>query len=113
MNPFERRQGIWNLLCRRGCDTYENLAREFGVCERTIRYDVESLMCSYPIETMRGHNGGVRVADGFPSYYNRHNRDAKTLTPRQRSVLEKLSVSSQLDGEDRDALTGILSEFAP
>ena len=108
MSPSERRQSILNRLCRRGFDTYENLALEYGVCERTIRYDVESLMSSYPIETAQRRNGGVRIADGFHLH---HEHDSKTLTPRQCSVLERLRC--QLDGEDRDALTGILSEFAP
>lgn len=106
MEAFERRQKILKVLCLRRYDTYENLAQEFHVCERTIRYDIASLMRSYPIETVRGHGGGIKVADGFYLY-----RDAKSLTPEQCNVLKKLS--TQLDGKDRDTLNSILAKFAP
>lgn len=102
----ERRQKILKVLCLRRYDTYDNLAREFNVCERTIRYDIASLMRFYPIETVRGHGGGVKVADGFYLY-----RNAKNLTPKQYNMLKKLS--AQLDGEDLETLNSILSKFAP
>lgn len=54
MSAGERRQRILELLCLRRQDTYGNLASEFGVSRETIRHDIVLLMCSYPIETIRG-----------------------------------------------------------
>ena len=36
---------ILEVLCRRRSDTVENLANEFGVSKRTIKYDIEYLRC--------------------------------------------------------------------
>ena len=36
-------------------------ATEFGVCERTIKTDIDELKKEYPIETIRGNGGGVRM----------------------------------------------------
>lgn len=38
---------IGHVLCLRRHDTYDNLAHEFNVCKRTIRYDVAALMPSW------------------------------------------------------------------
>ena len=58
MDYVERRKEIFAALCRRRYDTVGNLANEFGVCEKTIRNDLQVLMCSYPIKTMQGRYGG-------------------------------------------------------
>lgn len=105
MNPFERRQKLLEVLCRRRHDTYDNLAQEFNVSKMTIRRDIAELMCSYPIETVRGgHNGGVKVV-------GRYTLRRKTLTPKQTTLLKKLR--SQLSGDDLDTLNSILLQFAP
>ncbi|WDC85754.1 HTH domain-containing protein [Caloramator sp. mosi_1] len=65
MGPNERRMQIIEALCRRRQDTMKNLAFEFGVTERTIRNDINILSLSYPIETIRGNGGGVRIMDGY------------------------------------------------
>ena len=65
MNPWERRQKILEVLCLRRHDTYGNLAHEFNVSTGTIRRDIVVLTCSYPIETVQGGHGGVRVAEWF------------------------------------------------
>ena len=104
MSPSERRQKLLEVLCIKRYDTCKNLAHEFHVCERTIRYDIEVLMCSYPIETFRGYGGGVRVANG---YYLHH----RTLNPRQVSLL--IRQREHLVGDDLDTLNSILVQFAP
>ncbi len=106
MSSSERRRELLEVLCSRRHDTYDNLALEFHVSRRTICRDVNMLMCSYPLETVRGCGGGVKVADGF---YLRQN--LKSLTPHQCDVLKKVSAS--LEGDDRAALDGILAKFAP
>lgn len=66
MTPSERREAILNVLCKRRQDTVENLAHEFGVSVRTIKYDIEELTLAHPIETVRGrYGGGVKVAEGY------------------------------------------------
>ena len=60
----DRQQQLISLLCQRRSDSIQNLAMELGVCERTIRRDIEELTLTYPIETVRGrYGGGVRMAD--------------------------------------------------
>ena len=62
---LDRRQMILEALSDRRQETVENLAAEFGVSKRTIRYDIEILGCSAPIYTVQGGGGGIRVADGW------------------------------------------------
>ena len=105
MSPNERRQALLEVLCRRRHDTYDNLACEFGISKRTIRYDIEMLMLSYPIETVSGrYGGGVKVADWY-----HHNQ--KTLSPEQAALLKKLAPS--LQGDDLEVMNSIISQFAP
>ena len=104
MDSNERRQRLLEVLCTRRHDTCEKLAREFNVCQRTIRYDIEALMCSYPVETACGrYGGGVRVVDG----YTLHRR---SLTAKQSAFLRRLR--EQLTDEDRTIMDSILIQFA-
>ena len=64
-SALDRRQMILEALSDRRQETVENLAAEFGVSKRTIRYDIEILGCSAPIYTVQGGGGGIRVADGW------------------------------------------------
>ena len=105
MSQAERRRRLLNVLCLRRHDTYDNLAHEFNVCKRTIRYDVAALMCEYPIETVSGrYGGGVKVSDNFFPY-------RKTLSAKQIGLLIRLS--AQLDGEDQATISGIIFQLAP
>ncbi len=103
MTPNERRQLLLILLCQRRYDTCERLADELGVSRSTISNDITTLMCSYPIETVRGgHGGGVKVADKF---YLHH----KTLNEQQITLL--MNLRAQLDGDDLQTLNSILYQF--
>ena len=104
MTPSERREAILNVLCKRRQDTVENLAHEFGVSVRTIKYDIEELTLAHPIETVRGrYGGGVKVAEAY--YLGR-----KYLKPNQQELLKKLS--EQLSGNDLEVMNSILRDFA-
>ena len=83
VTPWERRQKILEALCLRRHDTYGNLAHEFNVSTGTIRRDIVVLTCSYPIETVRGNYGGVRVADWF-------HLDRRALNSTEIAFLNKL-----------------------
>lgn len=104
MSATERRQLLLEVLCLRRRDTYDNLANEFSVSKETIRHDVLVLMCSYPIETVRGRYGGVKVAEGYFLYRN-------SLSQKQIALLKR--VREQLGGDDLDTLDSILFQFSP
>ena len=100
----DRQQQIINLLCQRRSDTVQNLAAELGVCERTIRRDIEELTLTHPLETVRGrYGGGVKMADWYF-------QDRPKLSPKQTALLKRLAVG--LHGEDLDEMNQILARFA-
>lgn len=104
MRINDRQQRLISLLCQRRSDTIQNLAAEFGVCERTIRRDIEELTLTYPIETVRGrYGGGVKMADWYF-------QDRPKLTPKQTALLKRLAVG--LHGEDLNEINQILTHFA-
>ena len=102
-SALERRQTILEELSDRRSDTISNLAAEFGVSIRTIKYDIEILSCSYPIYTQQGGGGGVRVADGY--YVSR-----RYLRDEQEALLRKLMDGLQPD--EQKTMEGILTAFA-
>ena len=100
MRINDRQQQIINLLCQRRSDTVQNLAAELGVCERTIRRDIEELTLTHPLETVRGrYGGGVKMADWYF-------RDRPKLSPKQTALLKRLAVG--LHGEDLDEMNHIM-----
>ena len=104
MSANDRRRQILDLLCLRRRDTVQNLASELGVCERTIRRDIEVLTLSYPIETVCGrYGGGVKMADWY-------HQDHRRLSPRQTALLKRLAAG--LEGEDLEDMNQILLRFA-
>ena len=64
-NTTERRQLILEYLSDVRRTTLGELAAQFNVSKRTIRYDLDILTCSAPIYTVQGNGGGIRVADGW------------------------------------------------
>lgn len=102
MSSMERRMEILETLCRRRNDTVENLANEFGVSKRTIKYDIEYLSLSYPVYTVQGNGGGIYISDGY-------RLGRKYLNETQSDLLEKLS--ARLTGEDLETMKNILNTF--
>lgn len=102
MTAEERRRAILEKLCIRRYATRENLAFEFGVSIRTIATDLQYLSQEYPIYTIQGNKGGIRIMDGF--YLNR-----KYLSDKQVSLLKRLSAN--LTGEDRETMSVIIKTF--
>ena len=105
MSTAERREQIMEALLSRREDRVENLAGEFGVSERTIRRDLEELTLRYPIETVRGMYGGVRVSGWY-------RQGRSSLSPEETGALRRASVCEGLSTEDRRLLGGILNRFA-
>lgn len=112
MGTAERRRMIMRVLCRRGHDTIANLAAEFGVSERTIRRDIETLSLSEPVYTQQGrYGGGVYVVNG-------HRLDQQYMSSLQTQVIEKvirLSADKQkciLQDEEIRALRSLIQTLA-
>ena len=104
MTASDRREAILNTLLLRRKDTASNLAREFGVSERTIRNDIVVLMCSYPIEMKQGrYEGGIEVAPWF-------HMDRRYLAPEQVDLLKRLAPG--LGEKDLQVLNSIITQFA-
>ena len=103
MNPWERRQKILEVLCLRRHETTDNLAYEFNVSRETIRRDVRILTCSYPVESVSGGHGGIRVAEWF-------HLDRRALNSAEITFLRKLGES--LNGPDLEMLNRIIATFS-
>ncbi len=103
MKAYERRQEIIRTLCKRRYETIDNLAFEYGVSRRTIRYDIEELAVSHPIVTVQGNGGGVKVLEDY--YLGK-----EYLKLDQQNLLEKLLPT--LNDEQAKIMASILKSFA-
>ena len=104
MTRTERWDEILRVIYTRRRESIANLAVEFGVSVRTIKYDIEALMCLHPIETVRGRYGGcVKVRDWFFTTKTR-------LCAEQIALLKRIAEGSSTD--DLIVLNSILSQFA-
>ena len=92
MTAAERRQEILEILCQRRFEKRENLANEFGVNKRTIERDILTLSLSYPIYTIPGKGGGIKVADYYKPMRPRMNSTQLNLL---RNLLPTLSETDQ------------------
>ena len=102
MIALERRKKILSILSQRRKVTYAELVNECGVSQRTIQTDIEELILLYPIETIRGHGGGIRMmADYYP--------DSIKMTAEQTALCRRLA--KQLTGHDLEVMISILSQF--
>lgn len=104
MTRTERRDEILRVIYTRRRESIANLAVEFGVSVRTIKYDIEALMCLHPIETVRDRYGGcVKVLDWFFPTKTR-------LCAERIALLKRIAEGSSTD--DLIVLNSILSQFA-
>lgn len=99
---IDRRQSILEFLLEVRKTTRSELSDRFDVSKRTIERDIIILSCTYPIVTIQGNNGGIKIADGY--YIG-----IRYLTTPQATLLERLSVS--LTGEDLFLMREILKTF--
>ncbi len=65
MEMSERRVKIMEFLELGRSTTMKVLAAMFDVTVRTIRSDIADLTAKYPLKTVRGRNGGVKLADRY------------------------------------------------
>lgn len=102
-NTSERRQMILDYLLERRATTRYELSNHFNVSLRTIERDILILSCSYPIMTIQGGGGGIKIADGY-------RLGMKYLSESQAALLKQLS--ENLSGEDLETMQSILKAFS-
>lgn len=98
----ERRAEIIRIMVARRQESMQVLARELGVSDRTIRNDILVLTTEYPLETVRGNGGGVRIADWYHPHKN-------ILTTEQMTVLQQLMTAA--DEDQKRVLDQMLREY--
>ena len=98
----ERRMQILEVLCERRFETIDNLMFEFQVSRATIKRDIQTLTLSYPIYTVQGNGGGIRVMEGYCL-------GRKYLSKNQSKFLE--NIAKRLEGEELEMMQGILKTF--
>ena len=99
MSANERRAEIIKILEGRRSEQVKNLAFQLGVSVRTIKNDILVLTAEYPIETVRGNGGCVRLNQNYHTYQNR-------LTQKQQELL--ISLMSTLDEPNADIIRELL-----
>lgn len=102
-NTSERRQMILEYLLEHRETTRFELSNHFNVSLRTIERDILILSCSYPIITIQGGGGGIKIADGY-------RLGMKYLSESQAALLEQ--VSETLSGKDLEIMQSILKIFS-
>jgi len=90
------------ILVGRRRETMKHLAVELGVTDRTIRNDVTILTVDYPLETIRGNGGCVKVANWYHPHKN-------ILSQEQQAVLTQLM--NKVDEPQQRVLREMLVEF--
>lgn len=98
----ERRAEIMRILVARRHETMAELANELGVTDRTIRTDITVLTADYPLETVRGNGGGVKIADWYHPHKN-------FLSSEHQTVLIKML--DKADKQEQKILLEMLAEF--
>lgn len=102
-NTSERRQMILEYLLEHRETTRFELSNHFNVSLRTVERDILILSCSYPIITIQGGGGGIKIADGY-------RLGMKYLSESQAALLEQLSET--LSGKDLEIMQSILKIFS-
>jgi len=102
VTAIERRAEIMRILVARRSANIRVLAAELGVCRRTICADIEILTVDYPLETVRGNGGCVRVAEWYHPYRN-------IMSMEQQDVISQLMESAT--EQQREVLRQMLVEY--
>ena len=87
MTAENRRREMMFFMLSHNRTTYEQLAQEFGVSKATVRKDIQILMCSYPITTVRGrYGGGIKLEE----WYTGDSLKRAQLRQQQMDLMDKL-----------------------
>ena len=102
MTAEGRRLEIMRILRSKRQTTGPDLATTFQVSIRTIWRDIDVLTGEFPIETLRGHGGGIRLADSYHPYRHSLNQEEEKF------LLDMLSMCNEAQ---RKILQGLLVKF--
>ena len=102
MTMNERRAEIIRILTARRKETMRRLAGELDVTMRTIRSDILILTADYPLETLRGNGGCVKVSDWYHPHRN-------ILSSEQQRVLSQMIKNG--DEQQAKVLRELLAEY--
>lgn len=102
MNANERRAEIMRILTARRSETAPRLARELGVSVNTVRRDILYLTADYPLETLQGNGGCVKVADWYHPHQN-------ILSDEQQRTISQLMVVG--NEQQAKVLRELLAEY--
>lgn len=100
---FERRLLILEILRVQRHVTVSDLSERFGVCKRTIQYDLDYLSSFIPVYSVRGKGGGFHVMEGW-------HKSPRYLTKEQNDLLLRLLPT--LSSEDQTIIQEILDAFS-
>ena len=99
LSANERRAEIMRILESRRQEKMINLASQFDVTRKTICTDIEILMASYPILTVKGKYGCVKLEDGYATYQ-------RFLSDEQQETL--LEIIPMLSKKQSKVIAGLL-----
>ena len=102
MTANERRVEIMRILESRRRETMGQLAEKLCVTDRTIRSDINILTVDYPLETVRGNGGCVKVADWYHPHKNIFSNEQQTVL---------IQMLDKADGPQRRVLQEMLAAF--
>lgn len=103
MKVNERRRQMIELLSDVRQTSREYLAEYFKISLSTVDRDILVLSCDYPVFTVQGNGGGIRVADGW--YVSR-----RYLSKQEEILLQRLLPG--LQPEDQETMMSILRKFS-
>ena len=104
MTAAERQDLIMATLRKQRTATLREFAVRCDCTERTIQNDVVALSASFPLMTVQGKGGGVKLAEWYQP-------QRSCLSPEQIDVLKRFASSASQ--EDRMCLNSILDQFGP
>ena len=102
---IDRLIGILSVLLQQEMTTAPELAERFHCSIRTVMNDVNFLTDKYPIYTVQGNGGGIRVMEGREL----HRRNLKRG---EEDALRKVLDRRPLDGEDLQQIRNIPTAFS-
>lgn len=104
MDSFTRRLEIIRILVYRRKETMEVLAGYFGVTVRTIQNDIDFLSLHFPIETVRGRYGCVKILDTFHPF-------RQIISIEQKQLLEQILLLELLSEQDVELIRQMVKEL--
>ena len=105
MDAFSRRMEIIKILSYRRREKIDILSKELNVTPRTIQNDITILSLHFPIETIQGRYGCVKIIDSY--HPNKH-----ILSLHQKKILREILSQNILNKCEAEIIRQILDELS-